>query len=62
MASTTNLNLIVDQAGTTKFYSANAQETTHVKTVDDNFRKIDYFAGEMQTIIGDINSVLESVL
>ena len=45
MASTTNLGLTVDQAGTTKFWSSDTADTTHVKTVDDNFRLIDAFAG-----------------
>lgn len=62
MASTTNLGLTVDQAGTTKFWNRNAQETTHIKTVDDNFRLIDAFAGQIESTIGDINTILESLL
>lgn len=62
MASTTNLGLTVDQAGTTKFWNRNAQTETHVKTVDDNFRLIDAFAGQIESTIGDINTILESLL
>ena len=62
MASTTNLGLTVDQAGSTPFYSSNAQDTTHVRTVDDNFRLIDAFAGQIESTIGDINTILESLL
>lgn len=52
MASTTNLGLTVDQAGTTKFWNRNAQTETHVKTVDDNFRLIDEFAGTKGQVDG----------
>lgn len=50
MATTTNLGLTVDQAGSTKFYSSTPTDQTFVKTLDDNLRLIDQFAGDIQPI------------
>lgn len=45
MASTTNLGMTVDQPYETPFYSSTPTDSTKLRTIDDNFRLIDTFAG-----------------
>lgn len=60
MATTTNLGLVVDQAGSTKFRSATAATDTYVKNIDENMRKIDQFAGEIKGVGGTITLLASS--
>lgn len=53
MATTSNLGLTVDMAGSTRFRTTQDQ-TGYVNTMDENLRKIDQFAGSIKGTSGTV--------